>query len=1012
MKKLLVLLIFTLLFVDAFPQKVGVGVGVGFKRNKQQEKAAYYVSATGSDLGNGLTPATAFATLTKVNSLNLTGSINQVLFKAGDEWTGTITVNNSGTAQKQITYGSYGTGAKPKIYGSKVLTGFTRRNVGVDVWVTKAGAVVNQVFVAGRKIGLAKQSPDWQTITAVTSQTNITVGGISSGGTDYYRDCVIMTRTTNWLTVMRTVTASTGNTLTLSDYTSTHTDDVLLVNQKILVFGKREFVDSENEFYYNTSTDSLYLYSGVNPNTLEIRGSNTSIGLNVGVNDYIKVKNIEFLQQADYGVAISGVGTSTNVTIDNCEFTGQYQYGIYSEPTTATNLTVSNNVIKNPSSSAIYVRNIGNSIFSGNTVSKVGLMAEVGANGVGRYGNGNGITVMEGTGSGTNTIERNRVDSTNYNGIRFTGTANVRYNYITNNQIHKGDGGGIYTEYSPGGVISYNIVDGSVGSSEGRPNGTLMDGNGVYLDEVAENITVLYNTSVNNSGYGIIIHRGSGHTVKYNNVLNNRASFIIKGGVNSTINKITNNFFATGSASHIAPPYRQALIKVGPSYAQEVVYANIDSNKYVNAFNASSDLVFSNQPVSGVETFYNFGNYKSITNYDAVTTLATTGLNTNETQRLIYNPTNSTATYYLNNAQSVKDSANAAINSSFSLGAYRSKYVRAINPQFIQPYSDVTAPTMTAFSVPSTVTGLTIAVSSFTTSADAAAYIITESAPTPALALAGWSTVKPTTYTLSSSGAKTLYAWCRDAAGNVSSSLNAATTASYNTTTLATGLIAAYDFNETSGLLQDVSGNALHATSHDANITINQSGSPGQAYTFAGSAWNNARTIVADNNLLTFSNEMSIFIWLPELTSIDKNHALVYKGATSNFEYKIIITSANKVQFNLYQAGTGTTIQVTGSTVLTTGTRYFIECSTSNVLSQAGMRININNVAETLTLGGTSTITSMLNGTGTLMFGGESLVGTWLNGKISQILIYGRLLTASEKQALYNDGSGINKANW
>jgi len=883
MKKIFVFLIFALLFVDAFPQRVGVGFGVGFKRNKQHEKVipSYYVSATGNDLSDGLTPATAFATLTKVNSLNLTGSINQVLFKAGDEWTGTITVNNSGTAQKQITYGSYGTGAKPKIYGSKVLTGFTRRNVGVDVWVTKAGAVVNQVFVAGRKIGLAKQSPDWQTITAVTSQTNITVGGISSGDTDYYRDCVIMTRTTNWLSVMRTVTASTGNTLTLSAYTSTHADDILVTNQKILVLGKREFVDTDGEFYYNAGTDSLYLYSAVNPSGLEIRASTISTGINIGTYDYVTVSNLDFLHQANYGAAITGTGNSTNVVIDNCAFSGQYEYGLYSEPaesTPANYVTVSNNTFARAGSAAIYARNIGNSVFSGNNISKIGLLAETGANGFGQFGNGNGLMVMRGTnGSGTNTIERNRVDSTNYNGIRFACTANVRYNYVTNSQIHKGDGGAIYTENSPNGLIAYNYVEGSVGSSEGRPNGTLMDGNGVYLDEVAENITVLYNTSVNNSGYGIIIHRGSGHTVKYNNVLNNRASFIIKGGVNSTINKITNNFFATGSATHTATPGRQTLTKTGPSYAQEIIYATVDSNVYINPFNSSSALMFSDHiknmilphtwaanvitvtlpghryrvgntvtfktatgtpingsyPIASVTTntftvaktgsgtagtdtvisseiYYDLTNYRMLTGFDATSSLSTTGLNTNETQRLVYNPASVTATFYINNATTVKDSANAALSSSFNIGPYRSKYVRAINPQFIQPYADVTAPTMTAFSVPSTVTGLTIAVSSFTTSADAAAYIITESAPTPALTLAGWSTVKPTTYTLSSSGAKTLYAWCRDAAGNVSSSLNAATTASYNTTTLATGLIAAYDFNETSGLLQDVSGNAFY----------------------------------------------------------------------------------------------------------------------------------------------------------------------------------------------------------
>jgi hypothetical protein len=47
-------------------------------------------------------------------------------------------------------------------------------------------------------------------------------------------------------------------------------------------------------------------------------------------------------------------------------------------------------------------------------------------------------------------------------------------------------------------------------------------------------------------------------------------------------------------------------------------------------------------------------------------------------------------------------------------------------------------------------------------------YLITESATTPSVNDVGWSLTAPTEYTFSSEGSKTLYAWAKDAVGNVS----------------------------------------------------------------------------------------------------------------------------------------------------------------------------------------------------------------------------------------------------
>ena len=52
-------------------------------------------------------------------------------------------------------------------------------------------------------------------------------------------------------------------------------------------------------------------------------------------------------------------------------------------------------------------------------------------------------------------------------------------------------------------------------------------------------------------------------------------------------------------------------------------------------------------------------------------------------------------------------------------------------------------------------------------------YLINESATTPSATAGGWTSTAPASYTFTTAGSKTLYAWAKDAAGNVSASMSA-----------------------------------------------------------------------------------------------------------------------------------------------------------------------------------------------------------------------------------------------
>ena len=68
--------------------------------------------------------ASAYKTIADINA----GSFNpddQILFRKGQTWREQLTVPSSGSAGHSITFGSFGSGSNPKIYGSSLVTGWS-----------------------------------------------------------------------------------------------------------------------------------------------------------------------------------------------------------------------------------------------------------------------------------------------------------------------------------------------------------------------------------------------------------------------------------------------------------------------------------------------------------------------------------------------------------------------------------------------------------------------------------------------------------------------------------------------------------------------------------------------------------------------------------------------------------------------------------------------------------------------------------------------------------------------
>ena len=107
--------------------------------------ATYYVSTSGLDTNAGTSSSLPWKTISKVNSVSFSPG-DFILFKRGETWRETLVPPSSGSAGNPITFGAYGTGALPKIYGSTQVSTWTNENG--NIWyATYSSDPVNLWFI-------------------------------------------------------------------------------------------------------------------------------------------------------------------------------------------------------------------------------------------------------------------------------------------------------------------------------------------------------------------------------------------------------------------------------------------------------------------------------------------------------------------------------------------------------------------------------------------------------------------------------------------------------------------------------------------------------------------------------------------------------------------------------------------------------------------------------------------------------------------------------------------------
>jgi hypothetical protein len=127
------------------------------------ELTIYYVDAIdGNDLNSGLSTATAWKTLTKVNATTFSPN-NRILFKAGGVWTGRLYPKGSGISGSPIIIDMYGTGSKPLIDGNGMTGTGVVYLYNQQYWEINNLEITNNAAAEGDRRGVRVEADNYGT---------------------------------------------------------------------------------------------------------------------------------------------------------------------------------------------------------------------------------------------------------------------------------------------------------------------------------------------------------------------------------------------------------------------------------------------------------------------------------------------------------------------------------------------------------------------------------------------------------------------------------------------------------------------------------------------------------------------------------------------------------------------------------------------------------------------------------------------------------------------------------
>ncbi|MBO0929396.1 PA14 domain-containing protein [Fibrella aquatilis] len=627
----------------------------------------YYVASSGNDGNGGRSADNAFQSLNKVNSLTLQPG-DQVLFRRGDTFRGTLLIRQSGNAGQPITIDAFGSGNKPVLTGAVPVTNWS--NVGNNTWQANIdlGSRTTGVYKNGSALPLGRY-PNLNAANRgyLTIQSHTGKGKLDSkddlGGIDWTGGEAVM-RSTQWIMDRATITQQNGKSLNLSNNSSYDIADGF----GFFIQNHPATLDQPGEWYYNPANKTLRIYDSSDPNGQTITATAYSEAVNLNGVSNVTLRNLQLTQALSTNLLINN---GSGITLSGVEVTNAGEDGVLIKGS-GNAVLMENGLIQDVNNNGFAIGTYQNVTFRGNTMQRIGLVPGRGKSGDGTY------TGFQ-SASNTNTlIENNVIDQIGYNGVNFANNTTLQRNRVSNFCVTKSDGGGLYiwngNHQAMSGVrLLNNIVFNGIGTAEGTPGGAYSGANGIYLDDCTTNIEVTGNTVFNCKGLGIYLHGSSAVQLKNNTSYNNGEAQLsmtsIPNSCSPNGNVIQNNVFVSRTTDQLVAKYESHLNDLG-NYGQysNNVYARPfdDNNKIRIVYGVNGNLIGADRPLA---------DWQSRSGQDAGSTNSPITYNPamqnpNDYLRLEYNDTGSDKTISLGG--NYRDARNTLYTNQITLAAFTS----------------------------------------------------------------------------------------------------------------------------------------------------------------------------------------------------------------------------------------------------------------------------------------------------------------------------------------------------
>ena len=454
----------------------------------------YYVSASGNNSNTGLTEASSWQTIFKINSFNFAlGDV--ILFKRGDLFYGSITIR-----QHSLRYGAYGTGAKPIISGLSTVTGWV--NKGGNIWEAPTTGVkaTNNLVLRNSKIQQIGRYPNADATNkgylVYTAATTSSITGPANSSVTNWTGAEVAIRIARWEILRKKVTAHSGGLVSFAAHSNAPR-----LNYGYFFQRDSRTLDQDGEWWQDGTNNKLRMYfSNNNPSAYSIQASTVDILISnsAGYYNNVSLNDLSFTGAGTKAIYIlSGV----NHKITNCDVSnsGAEAISIWS----ATNVIVDKCTTKNSLGSGIQVSNSSNktlSAITNCTVDSTALIA--GMETSNQHNGGEGILNRAGNNS---YVTYCRVLNSGYVGIGWFGNDTyIKYNLVDTYCKVRDDGAGIYTAETMDTALyqtryNRNVVSNIVINGIGQGKGTSAPNdanavNGIYVDDGAADVSLDSNT--------------------------------------------------------------------------------------------------------------------------------------------------------------------------------------------------------------------------------------------------------------------------------------------------------------------------------------------------------------------------------------------------------------------------------------------------------------------------------------------------------------------------------------